>query len=85
MSSPLLPPVMPGGPGLVYLCSDVGGLDDHSLGDDYVVRALQPPLLPRTAGALLRFCVSWCVCQNAYYVDIRVVSCVYVTTVVLLG
>ncbi|CAB1445005.1 unnamed protein product [Pleuronectes platessa] len=41
------------GPGLVCLCSDVGGLDDHSLGDDYVVRALQPPFLPRTAGALL--------------------------------
>lgn len=41
LSSPLpLPPHMPGGPGSAYLCSDVGGLDDHSPGDDYLVRAL---------------------------------------------
>lgn len=50
---------------MVCLCSDVGGLDDHSLGDDYVVRALQPPLLPHAAGAPLCSCVSSvCVHEN---------------------
>lgn len=40
------------------------GLDDQSLGDDYVVRALQPPLLPSTAGALLCSCGFVCECMR---------------------
>lgn len=52
---------MPRGSGLVYLRSEVEGLDDHSPGDDYLVTARQPPLLPCTTGAQCRLCVSVCV------------------------